>query len=1046
MTVADSGANWKEEMGLQGRKPPRFFESPEDIDAGGIVPQAHALRRAFDDLDLDGISCLDNTPLIYFKEVPRIDPAEVWELHRTFWNQGLAPVLVLITPRDVHIYSGLAKPPGVGESVESGNRFVDKLDRIRQAAEIRQLVISVESGEFFRLHAKSFDRERRVDRELLKNLEAARERLEEVSDGHETKSVLDALLCRVVFASYLFDRGVIEPAYLEEAGIADAKDIRDIVGRANREEAKTLLYRLFGQLGWHFNGDLFSDDLDVERSRINDAHIEILDRFLRGANVRNGQGSFWPYDFSVIPIETISAIYEHFLKAKDPKEKKETGAFYTPRFLAEIVLDMALEGLGTLLDKRFLDPACGSGIFLVGLFNRLAEEWSRTHPDASYEERANGLMTILRENIFGVDRKDTACRIAAFSLYLAMLDQLRPSDIRELYGKGKVLPPLVYDPEKPSATREGKTIIRVDFFADEQAAVPLEAFDVVVGNPPWASLSGPKVAAELWCDSKNLRIANRQLAQAFVWKAPYHAAEGGRVCFVLPYGVLFNHQEKALQFQREWLKRHFVDSLLNLADFQRFLFEAEWPAVVARYRKEPPESTNARIEYLAPKTDWSVSRAAVISIVPEDRTEIRLREALASLRDDQGFIVWKERFWGTPRDSKFLDRLAVLPRLREIVGQPRERNPKRWLVAQGFQPLGDSDDPEDAKEIVLPSKLFLKATADSLELTLLESDCLELPSERITVRNRSNTNTTIYRAPHVLVTKGLRAAFANFHVAFQHALQGIHGPEDDAHLLMFLAAYLRSPLARYFLFHTSSSWGVSRSEVHLSELLTLPFPLPDQTADPEQSREIVSAIASRIRQASEEARRPLTDRNGIIRDVQEEANRLIYKYFDIDDVERILVEDTNSVVIPSTRPTHASDSIPTLVQSSPKRREAYKETLCRTLNGWAEGGPYRVQGTVRFSDESGVGVVILEKLRNDATASVTEQQSEDLVPLLSHLQEIFKRQLGSIEMVRGLKVFEPNRLYIVKPLNQRFWTDTAALNDADEVAASILMQPAREAR
>ena len=104
-----------------------------------------------------------------------------------------------------------------------------------------------------------------------------------------------------------------------------------------------------------------------------------------------------------------------------------------------------------------------------------------------------------------------------------------------------------------------------------------------------------------------------------------------------------------------------------------------------------------------------------------------------------------------------------------------------------------------------------------------------------------------------------------------------------------------------------------------------------------------------------------------------------------------------------------------------------------------------MQGNVRFSDESGVGVVILEKLRNDAAASVTEQHSEDLVPLLSHLQEVFKRQLGSIEMVRGLKVFEPNRLYIVKPLNQRFWTDTAALNDADEVAATILMQPAREA-
>ncbi len=1044
MTGAESGTDWKAEMGLQGRKPPRFFASPNDINAGGGVPQAHALRRAFDDLGLDGIFCLDNTPLLYFKEVPRIDPAEVWELHRTFWNQGLAPILVLIAPRDVHIYSGLAKPPGVGEDVESGNRFVDKLDRIKQAAEIRQIVISVESGEFFRLHAKSFDRERRVDRELLKNLEAARERLDEVSEGDETTNVLDALLCRVVFTSYLFDREVIEPAYLEEAGIADAKNLRDIVGREDREEARTLLYRLFEQLGSHFNGDLFSDDLTAERSHINDAHIEILDRFLRGADVITGQGSFWPYDFSVIPIETISAIYEHFLKAKDPKEKKETGAFYTPRFLAEIVLDMALEGLGTLLDKRFLDPACGSGIFLVGLFNRLAEEWSRTHQNAPYDERANGLMTILRENIFGVDRKDTACRIASFSLYLAMLDQLRPSDIRELYGKGKVLPPLVYDPEKPSATREGKTIIRADFFAKE-ASVPLESFDVVVGNPPWASLSGPKLPAEIWCDSQNCEIANRQLAQAFVWKAPYHLKPESRVCFVLPHSVLFNQQAKAVKFQRDLLKSHAVDSILNLTDFQRFLFDAEGPAVVVRYAKEPPADRNQRIEYLAPKTDWSVSQAAVISVVPEDRTEFRLLEVLSSLKDDRRPVIWKERFWGTPRDSKFLDRLATLPRLEENVGRAKMKQQKRWFVSQGIQPVGPSDDPNKAKHLELPSKLFLNARRATLELLVFEEDCDELPSPHMTIRDGSNTNTTPFLSPHVLVSHGMRVAYAGFDVAFQHAVQGIHGPESDRDLLAFLAAYLRSPLARYFLFHWTANWGVDRSKVHLNQLLTVPFLFPEQTSHPERAAAIVEEVSQTVTKAARQARDAFADRKRIIRAAQSTADELIYDYFDVDSIERTLVEDTVTTIIPSTRPSRASNKIPTLVRSSPKRRERYTETLCRTLNGWADGGPYRVEGSVRFSEASGVGVVILQKTRTDAAESVQEPQSADLVPLLNYLQEAFKRQLGSIEMVRGLKVFDPNKLYIVKPLNQRFWTDTAALNDADEVAATILMQPVKEA-
>ena len=75
-----------------------------------------------------------------------------------------------------------------------------------------------------------------------------------------------------------------------------------------------------------------------------------------------------------------------------------------------MVLDLALEGMRNLLDKRFLDPACGSGIFLVGLFNRLAGEWSQKNPGADYEARARGLLAILRDNLAGADENPTATR------------------------------------------------------------------------------------------------------------------------------------------------------------------------------------------------------------------------------------------------------------------------------------------------------------------------------------------------------------------------------------------------------------------------------------------------------------------------------------------------------------------------------------------------------------------------------------------------------------------------------------------------------------
>ena len=99
------------EFGIERREPPAFFSSPQEIDeAGSAAPLPHALRRAFKELQLDGILCLEKTPIIYFRQVQQIEPEEVVRLHRLFWNQGVAPILVLIAPHQVHVYSGLTRP------------------------------------------------------------------------------------------------------------------------------------------------------------------------------------------------------------------------------------------------------------------------------------------------------------------------------------------------------------------------------------------------------------------------------------------------------------------------------------------------------------------------------------------------------------------------------------------------------------------------------------------------------------------------------------------------------------------------------------------------------------------------------------------------------------------------------------------------------------------------------------------------------------------------------------------------------------------------
>ena len=331
-----------------------------------------------------------------------------------------------------------------------------------------------------------------------------------------------------------------------------------------------------------------------------------------------------------------------------------------------------------------------------------------------------------------------------------------------------------------------------------------------------------------------------------------------------------------------------------------------------------------------------------------------------------------------------------------------------------------------------------------MRLFLLQDDCEDLPSREITVRQRSNTHTDVYRGPHVLVTKGLkRSAFADFDVAFRHALRGIHGPREDQDLLLFLAAYLQTALARFFLFHTSSNWGVSRAEVHVGELLRLPFPVPDETHDPERCRRIVQEVVQLVTEASIEARGQLTDRDRIVGQAQVKTEALIEEYFDIDDIERMLIADTDAVIIPSTRPTRARPDVPSIRHSSDSQRSAYTGILCDTLNGWGKR-EHQVHGKVSADSSLGVGMVVLEKTRRAESPVQLNGSANEILRAIDNLQHTAAKDHGTFELVRGLKVFHKNLLYITKPLGQRFWTNTAALNDADEIAATILTRSARE--
>jgi len=1018
--------DWKKDFGLDTRQPQSLYTSKDEITPS--TPQAHLLRRAFTSLEVDGILCIDNSPLIYFKQIRNTSEKALYQLHRKFWNHGGAPILVVISDTQIQVYSGMSRPgtdvPSAGNHLSS---HVETLGRVAQG--LREFLTAVETGEYFRRYQKFFDPAQRVDRALLDNLRDTRLKLGTLSEQSDRSQKLDALLCRLVFTCYLFDRKVIGASYLESLNIKNSNHLRDVLAIHPPDKAKSALYKLFEQLGKDFNGDLFSDDLKAEATWIKDEHIKTLHDFFQGTSIKTGQGAFWPYDFEHIPIETISAIYERFLKDEDEK----SGSFYTPRFLAEVVLDSALASAACLIGKRLLDPACGSGIFLVGLFNRIAEEWKQANPKAQNSTKAKELMHLLQEHVYGVDVNETACRITAFSLYLAYLDQLSPPDIQNLQEKGRALPHLV---------SKGGNIQCADFF-DENLQLPSD-IEIIIGNPPWGDIAKPDSLAGMWSQAHDKPIPDNQIAAAFVWKAASHLSSKGRVCFVLPYGLLFNLSPRAVAFQKTWVSTHAIDRVLNLADLRYFLFEkAIHPSIVVQYQKEAPKTNKHRIEYWSPKADWTFTNSEIITIAPQDRASFTIDEVLEDLNSLDAPQMWKRWFWATIRDHRLLDRLSAYPRLRDHVRRVRDKtSAKPWIIAVGFQPVGKNDDPNKVEAIQLPSRLFINASNPAIDLFLLATDCTELPTAEVAVRSGSNKNTEVFRSPHVLFAKGFTStAYADFAVSFQDAIRGIQGPICDRDLLIFLTAFLRSNTAKFYMFHTSSNWGIYRPEVHVEELLRIPFPLPDQQPHSQRCWEIVHEVAGIVMRASNEANtdETLSNRDNIIQIASEKIEPLIEEYFDIDPLEKILIDDTVNVIIKSIQPTKNRLPVETLKPSSSVQMDEYSKRVCTMLNKWSKRSKYAVRGTIVRSGGMGIGLAVFEKVeRNDADIPVADV-NENMLKALDNIQKSIPQKYSTLDLVRGVMVFSENRLYVIKPIGLRHWMQTAALNDADEIAGTILM-------
>lgn len=1018
-----------------------------------LLAYVRIIERAWEDFSLTGVLCVDAIPTIYFKEVAHPLPEkELNDLHRRFWNQGVAQTLVVADPRTVRIFSGLAKPQKDDAPLSEKTTLVKELARLEFSQQVDSFCQANANGAWYTEHARHYQSGSSVDAYLLDNLVTLRDLLTKGKEGKHQLPPRTAhgLIGRVLFVCYLVDRGIYR--FPDEVR---ADSLNKALKDRNDSDAINFLYELFGRLKEEFNGSMFDQDLVAEKNQIHPFHIQILRDFLEGQKPMSPQHNlgFWAYDFKLIPVETISAIYEEFLAHEDPARKREMGAFYTPRFLAEMTLDVAVEGRADWHTLRYLDPCCGSGIFLVTLFNRLATRWLLDNPATDndpdgYLRKAKGLVSILTNNLRGIDENPTACRLACFSLYIALLDCLSPSDIRTfvLQTRNK-LPRLLADDVTEPGAGYIPVVREADFLKENGLAE--ESIDCIIGNPPWQGRG------------------SKQLALHILERAERYMVDNGEGCLLLPSKMFLNSTTN--KFQAEWLGRVTVERVVQLADYRFILFEqAKCPSMIVRYRKSQLRDASHRIAYDTPKFNPASRRRGLVTIGSQDHkwlSQARLREAA---QNDEAQVVWKRWLWGTGRDQRLFSYLETLSPLSTHAGSPHDN--MRWSRGKGFEPDTNRRSQSPHKPWWDNETLYLSSRSDAIKAgsILYPKDCKPVGSDYLCLR-RPAFNAGF---PVVLVNYGFdNVVFVNFSVIFRNSIHFISGPLEDENLLLFLTVYLRSKLAKYCMFHTAANWGTERDKVHLEELLRLPFPLPEDAPAPDAC-EIVEKIAARMREERtaqenllaecQQRYRKLTDecdeeraikewhkqRKTSTEALQAELEPLIYDYFGLLSPEKMLVEDTVSVFIPSSTPPNAERlDLPTLqpitmakVAGYESGLTVYAETLADTLNEWAaeRGSNFRVSPAIGADPLSGMAMVTLS-----VGSDVTPLAKHDLDGKLAHWLkcgfDTFARETKTLRSERELFWFEGKQLHIIRPLTLIHWTRTAALNDAVTVYGEIAL-------
>ncbi|MFH1423194.1 MAG: DNA methyltransferase, partial [Planctomycetota bacterium] len=391
----------------------------------------------------------------------------------------------------------------------------------------------------------------------------------------------------------------------------------------NGKEVYKRLFNLFHRADERYNSGLFHFQREKERNTSPDEltpKLNIDDKILKEI-IKNLYYPESPYEFSVLPADILGQVYEQFLGKviritsghravveDKPEVKKAGGVYYTPTYIVDYIVKNTV---GKLLEGktpkqaaklRILDPACGSGSFLIGAYQYLLDWHRNWYENNGPEKYAKGkspklyqsqggdwrLTTaerknILLNNIYGVDIDTQAVEVTKLSLLLKVLEGENQQTLdkqRRIYHERAL-------PDLGNNIKCGNSLIGPDFYKDKQKNLfddeeqyrinafdwhtefpeifkrKNSGFDAVIGNPPYIGFHGFKEYKDYL--RKHFETASGKFDYyiPFIERGINLLRGSGLLSFICPTNFTKRSHGQSL---REILKKHI--SIIEICDFQ----------------------------------------------------------------------------------------------------------------------------------------------------------------------------------------------------------------------------------------------------------------------------------------------------------------------------------------------------------------------------------------------------------------------------------------------------------------------------------------------